>query len=101
MNRDANQKMPRHVHPPLRPAESSPPGVPSAMYMYDRQKHRYESTARYMFTETAAVSPGEEALFRLMLDIVQDFAPITTDEKPELLQIARVLPPIFPRTVRL
>lgn len=54
-----------------------------------------------MFTETAAVSPGEEALFRLMLDIVQDFAPITTDEKPELLQIARVLPPIFPRTVRL
>jgi len=45
---------------------------------------------------TAAVSSGDEKLLRLMLETVQNLAPITDNEKSELVRIAGMLPPIFP-----
>ncbi len=44
---------------------------------------------------TAAVSPGEEALFRVALDAVEDLSPITDDEEEELRKLADELNPIF------
>ena len=44
---------------------------------------------------TAAVSPGEESLFWLALDLAMDFSPITPQEEEELKALAATLNPIF------
>lgn len=47
---------------------------------------------------TAAVSPGHEGLFPMMLDLAENFRPITPDEERQLQQMAEPLTPIFPHT---
>lgn len=45
---------------------------------------------------TAAVSPGHDGLFPMMLDLAENFRPITPDEEKQLRQMAEPLTPIFP-----
>jgi len=45
---------------------------------------------------TAAVSPGEESLFRLALDVASEFTPITDAETAELRPLIEAAHPIFP-----
>ncbi len=47
---------------------------------------------------TAAVSPGHEGIFPMMLDLAEDFRPITAEEEKELRKMAEPLTPIFPQT---
>lgn len=44
---------------------------------------------------TAAIPPGDPRLFRMAMDIVDQFRPITTEETEELRTYARGLQPIF------
>ncbi|MBT3270983.1 aldo/keto reductase [Candidatus Poribacteria bacterium] len=44
---------------------------------------------------TAAVTPGEESLFRLAMDIAQRFTPVNESETTELIALADTLEPIF------
>lgn len=44
---------------------------------------------------TAALPPGEEALFRLALDVAVNLAPITPAEERQLQEMAATLDPIF------
>ena len=44
---------------------------------------------------TAALPPGEEALFRLALDLAMNFKPLTADEQDHLTTQAADLDPIF------
>ena len=44
---------------------------------------------------TAAVTPGEESLFRLAMDIAQRFTPVTDAETAEVIALADTLDPIF------
>lgn len=44
---------------------------------------------------TAAIPPGDEALFRLALDIAESLAPLTAGELTELQSLAATLTPIF------
>jgi hypothetical protein len=44
---------------------------------------------------TAAVSPGEESLFRMAVDIASRFTPITQEEGVKLMVLAGTLKPIF------
>ena len=44
---------------------------------------------------TAAVSPGEESLFRMAVEIASRFTPITQVEEAKLKALARTLKPIF------
>lgn len=45
---------------------------------------------------TAAVSPGQQDLFPMMLDIAESFRPITPEEEEGLREMAEGLTPIFP-----
>ena len=55
---------------------------------------------RYTLSQpiTAAIPPGEEVLYRMALDIAQDFTPITAAEVEELKALAAELTPIFQAT---
>ena len=44
---------------------------------------------------TAAIPPGDERIFRMALDLAPKIAPLTGDEKQELLALARTLDPLF------
>jgi len=44
---------------------------------------------------TAALPPGDEALFRLALDAAPRFSPLTPAELQELVRLADSLDPIF------
>jgi len=44
---------------------------------------------------TAAVSPGEESLFRLALHVATNWAPLTPEEQQECRELAATLNPIF------
>jgi predicted aldo/keto reductase-like oxidoreductase len=46
---------------------------------------------------TAAVAPGHDGLFPMMLDLAENFRPITPDEEKELRKMAEPLTPIFPQ----
>ncbi len=46
---------------------------------------------------TAAVSPGQPELLPTMLDLADDFHPITPEEEQRLQEMARGLTPIFPQ----
>ncbi|MCK5563814.1 MAG: aldo/keto reductase [Planctomycetes bacterium] len=45
---------------------------------------------------TALIPPGEEELFRLALDTIADYKPLTDDENKKLIAMASQLDPIFP-----
>ena len=47
---------------------------------------------------TAAIPPGEPALFPLALDIAANFRPLTAPEEQELRALAETLNPIFKTT---
>jgi len=46
---------------------------------------------------TAAVSPGQHDLFPMMLDLADDFRPITPEEERHVRDMAKELTPIFPQ----
>jgi predicted aldo/keto reductase-like oxidoreductase len=46
---------------------------------------------------TAAVSPGQHQLFPMMLDLAENFRPITREEEKDLRGMAKGLTPIFPQ----
>jgi len=46
---------------------------------------------------TAAVSPGQHDLFPMMLDLADNFRPLTPEEEQELRKMAEGLTPIFPQ----
>lgn len=45
---------------------------------------------------TAAVSPGEEVLFKMMVELAMNFRPIGTADETELKTLASKLTPVFP-----
>ncbi len=45
---------------------------------------------------TALLPPGEEELFRLALDVMADYKPLTDNENKKLIAMASQLDPIFP-----
>jgi predicted aldo/keto reductase-like oxidoreductase len=45
---------------------------------------------------TAAIPPGEPALFRMALKIAQQFRPLSIEETDQLREMAQTLEPIFP-----
>ena len=45
---------------------------------------------------TALLPPGEEELFRLALDVIADYKPLTDAEETKLVTMASQLDPIFP-----
>ncbi|HOW69177.1 MAG TPA: aldo/keto reductase [Phycisphaerae bacterium] len=47
---------------------------------------------------TAAVSPGEEVLLRMMIELAMNFRPIGGGEEAELKTLAAKLTPVFPTT---
>ncbi len=79
----------------------------------DRKTARYKKTWYEPFDEmepaslalrwtlsqdiTAAVPPGEPKIFRMALDIAEQFRPIEPDEVARLAQICKPLAPIFPQ----
>jgi predicted aldo/keto reductase-like oxidoreductase len=56
-----------------------------------------EPALRFTLSEpiTAAIPPGEPALFRMALDLASRFRPFTPEEREKLLQRAEGLTPIF------
>jgi len=46
---------------------------------------------------TAAVAPGQQELFPMMMDLAEKFRPITPEEEQQLREMARGLTPIFPQ----
>ena len=46
---------------------------------------------------TAAVSPGQHDLFPMMMDLAENFRPITAEEEQRLREMASGLTPIFPQ----
>jgi len=45
---------------------------------------------------TALIPPGEEGLYRMALDIIADYKPLTAEENEKLITMASDLNPIFP-----
>jgi len=60
--------------------------------------HHAQLALRWTLSQpiTAAVSPGEEVLLRMAMDIVSDYEPITEAETTELLGLVDSADPIFP-----
>ena len=61
----------------------------------DRDEARLALRFTLSLPVTAAVSPGEESLLRLALDVVADLEPLTPDEERELKTLAANVDPIF------
>ena len=59
--------------------------------------HEVELALRFTLSQpvTAALPPGDEALFRLALDLAAGFRPITPPETQELIALASDLDPVF------
>ena len=59
--------------------------------------HAAELALKFTLSQpvTAAIPPGEEALFRLALDLAMQFRPIKPAEEEELTALAQALNPIF------
>ena len=59
--------------------------------------HEAELGLRFTLSQpvTAAIPPGEEALFRLALDLATRFKPLTDQEHSELEALAASLTPLF------
>ena len=68
---------------------------------YEPYDNREEAALAFRWTlsqdVTAAVSPGQHDLFPMLLDIAEDFRPMTPEEEQRLAEMARGLTPIFPQ----
>lgn len=66
---------------------------------YEPLANRAEAEVGLRFTlgqpVTAAIPPGEEALFRLALDLANNITPLTQEEETRLFAMAHTLNPIF------
>jgi aryl-alcohol dehydrogenase-like predicted oxidoreductase len=84
-------------------AESKwPPGAdreafPKCWYRPTSDPRTAELALRFTLSQpvTAAIPPGDEALFRMAMDFASRFVPITDGELAELREIARTRQPIF------
>jgi len=67
---------------------------------YEPFDDRDQAALAFRFTlsqdVTAAVTPGDPALFPMMLDLADDFHPITAEETARLHQMTKGLTPVFP-----
>jgi len=70
---------------------------PKCWYQPLTDPRQIELALRFTLSQpvTAALPPGDEALFRLALDLAPRFAPLTTAELKELELLASTLDPIF------
>jgi len=70
---------------------------PKCWYEPLTDPHEAELALRFTLSQpvTAALPPGDESLFRLALDLAQNFTPITESELDELRTMAAGLEPIF------
>jgi len=81
------------------PSKRHPDRKKFAKCWYQPASDRREAELALRFTlsqpVTAAISPGEEALLWLAVDIAKDFKPITPAEQQQLKALAAKLNPIF------
>jgi aryl-alcohol dehydrogenase-like predicted oxidoreductase len=70
---------------------------PNCWYEPLTDPHLAELALRFTLSEpiTAAIPPGDPRLFRLALDLADNFRPLTEAERVELRGYARTLQPIF------
>lgn len=70
---------------------------PKCWYQPVTDPHEVALALRFALSEpiATAVPPGDAALFRLALDIAEDFTPLSEDERSELRNLARGNEPIF------
>lgn len=70
---------------------------PKSWYQPLTDPHQIELALRFTLSQsiTAALPPGDEALFRLALDLAPRFTPVTAAELKELESLASTLDPIF------
>ncbi len=63
----------------------------------DREPAR--QALRFALSEdiTAAIPPGDESLYRMVVDLAADFSPLTAEEREELLAATEGVQPIFPQ----
>ena len=73
------------------------PKYPKCWYQPVTDRHEAELALRFTLSQpvTAAITPGEESLFRLALDLASDFRPLTGTELNELKALASTLRPVF------
>jgi len=88
----ARQQWPSKRHPDRRK-------FAKCWYQPTSDRREAELALRFTLSQpvTAAISPGEEALLWLAVDIAKDFKPITPDEQQQLKALAAKLNPIFTR----
>lgn len=78
-------------------AEGQPRAFNKTWYEPIADPHEALLALRFTLSQpiTAAIPPGEAALFRLALDVAEQFRPLSTDEQEELRRRAGSLQPIF------
>ena len=72
---------------------------PKCWYEPFDQPHDAELAFRWTLSQpvTAAVAPGQTELFPMLLDLAENFRPITPEEEDRLRSLANTLTPIFPQ----
>lgn len=77
--------------------EGQPHTHPNCWYEPLTDPHLVELALRFTLSQpiTAAVPPGDPRLYRLAVELAQNFRPITPEETEELRAYARGLQPIF------
>jgi hypothetical protein len=77
--------------------EGQPHTSPNCWYEPITDPHWARLALSFTLSEpiTAAIPPGDPDLFRLALDLAQDFRPLTEAEREELRRYAATLQPIF------
>jgi predicted aldo/keto reductase-like oxidoreductase len=73
--------------------------LPKCWYEPYQTREGAEMPFRFTLSQdiTAAVAPGQTELFPMMMDMADDFRPISGDEEQKLREIAQDLAPIFPQ----
>jgi aryl-alcohol dehydrogenase-like predicted oxidoreductase len=94
LSRLALKAMARQKWPPDHPDRKK---FPKCWYQPLSDPHEVELALRFTLSQpvTAALPPGDEALFRLALDLAPSFRPITAPETQELTALAAGLDPVF------
>ncbi len=77
--------------------EGAPWAFPHCWYEPISDPALADLSLRFTLSEpiTAAIPPGDPALFRMALDLADSFHPLTPQERAELQQYARGVSPIF------